>query len=72
MSVEDWNDFVCRLAVRHNVNYVPGAYADPGGLLNYFMMIVPLVGNLCEISSKTVTAFSCGGLVQEEKEEIVC
>ena len=70
--IDHWNDFVCRLSVRSDDNYAPGAFADPGDLLNYSMSTVPRVGRLCEISSRAITVFFCRGLVQREKEEIVC
>ena len=39
---DDWKDFVYRLAVRYDPTYNPGAFADPGDLLDYFMTIATL------------------------------
>jgi len=72
MSEDDWQDFVYRLAVRHDPNYTPGTFADPGDLLDYFMSIVPGVARMCEIRSKTVTTHSCKCLHQHEGANTVC
>ena len=72
MSEEDLHDFDHKLAVRRDANYVPGAFADPGDLLNYFMSIFPGVARMCTLESKTSTTFTCRCLHQRVGERIVC
>ena len=72
MSEEDLYDFVHRLAVRNDANYIPGAFADPSDLLDYFMSIVPGVARMCAFETKTTTASTCRCLHQRTGESIVC
>ena len=72
MNEEDLCDFVHRLAVRHDASYIPGAFADPSDLLDYFMSIVPGVARMCALDSKTTTAITCRCLHQRMGESIVC
>ena len=72
MSEDDWKDFVCRLAVRYDPNYITGALADPGDLLDYFMLIVPGVACTCETKSETATTHSCQCLHKHEGVDTVC
>jgi hypothetical protein len=37
MVQEDWIDFVCRLTIKFDNRYVPGALSDPGDLLEYVL-----------------------------------
>ena len=72
MSEEDLYDFVHRLAVRHDASYIPGAFADPSDLLDYFMSIVPGVARMCALESKTTTTITCRCLHQRMGESVVC
>ena len=72
MSEEDLYDFVHRLAVRHDASYIPGAFADPSDLLDYFMSIVPGEARMCALESKTTTAITCRCLHQRTGESVVC
>ena len=47
MSRTDQLDFVLRFTTKFDTRYIIGAFADPSGLLYYFLSIGPATGQMC-------------------------
>jgi uncharacterized UBP type Zn finger protein len=71
MSREDWLDFVLRLTTKFDTRYVLGAFADPGDLLNYFLSIVPVAGQMCTMELTWTTTFPCACQTEWKRERKV-
>lgn len=59
MNQGDWEDFVLRLTTKNDAGYKVGDYADPSDLLDHFLSIVPTVGLMCAIDSKSTVRSPC-------------
>ena len=71
MSTADWLDFVLRLTTKFDTRYVIGAFADPGDLLNYFLSIVPVAGQMCTMELTWTTTFPCACQAEWKRERRV-
>jgi hypothetical protein len=71
MSRADWLEFVLRLTTKFDTRYVIGAFADPGDLLNYFLSIVPVAGQMCTMELTWTTTFPCACQAEWRRERRV-
>ena len=59
MEPDDWIDFVERLTIKHDTEYIVGAYADPSDLLEHLLSIVPAVERMFAIELRSTIRFPC-------------